>query len=114
MVFDTAYGPADYEALRNFPGPPTQLTARKTILGSESELFFYYDPAEDALLFKPTNSGLPFRRIAVYDLRGSCVFDKEKNIGSFSVRNLHPSLYIIKAELENGEVLVNRWLKLNP
>jgi hypothetical protein len=42
------------------------------------------------------------------------VFDKEKNIGSFSVRNLHPSLYIIKAELENGEVLVNRWLKLNP
>jgi hypothetical protein len=114
MVFDTAYGPSDYEALRNFPGPPTQLTARKTILGSESELFFYYDPTEEALLFKTPNSGLPFRKIAVYDMRGSCIFAREKNIGSFSVRHLKPSLYIIKGELENGEVLVNRWLKLNP
>lgn len=111
MVFDTAYGVADYDALRNFPSPPTNLTARKTILGSESEQFFSYDPTEEALFFKPPKSGLPFRRIAVYDIKGSCLFDKEKNIGFFYVRQLQPSLYIIKAELENGEVLVNRWLK---
>ena len=111
MVFDTAFGPSEYNQLYNFPGPPTQITARKTILGSEGELFYNYDPVENALFFKPPSSGLPFRRIAVYDLKGSCLFDREKDIGTFSARHLQPSLYIIKAELENGEVLVNRWVK---
>jgi hypothetical protein len=113
MVFDTAYGPADFDKLRYYPDTALQVMHNKELFSTDYRPLFFYGK-ESASLFLIEGSVRPdeISRLRIFDLDGRVLCESTSDFEKvpFAVRK--SGIYFLRIELVKGVFLNQKiWIE---
>lgn len=111
MIFDTAYGAADFEKLRHFPDTATNIVSIKPFLSESYRHVYGYEKDKDRLVLIDDALQNQIAQIQIVNLMGQVMYQNSALLHEIGIRSFPPAVYLVRLRLKDGDLMMQKILK---
>lgn len=111
MIFDTAYGAADFETLRHFPDTATNIVSIKPFLSESYSHVYRYEKDNDRLMIMDNAPQNRIEQVQIVNLLGQVMYQNPTAVKEIAIGSFPPAVYLVRLRLKGGDLVVQKILK---